>query len=94
MKPMRTLGFRTRQRMDEAAEFRNGERDLVSNRREHGRAQHRQKSMRDACERHVAIPSGPSAHLIVVKANFAFGLLKIHLNLPACSSDTHEIREG
>ncbi|HSB66329.1 MAG TPA: aldehyde dehydrogenase family protein [Anaerolineales bacterium] len=45
-------------------------------------------------EEHMMVPTQPTTHLVMVKADFAFGFFEDGLNWPAHTTDPHEITLG
>jgi hypothetical protein len=45
-------------------------------------------------EEHMMVPTQPTTHLVMGKADFAFGFFEVELNWPAHTTDLHEITLG
>ncbi len=57
-------------------------------------SQANQKMMSKRDEEHMTVPTLPTTHLVMVKAEFAFGFFEDGLNWPVHATDPHELAQG
>ena len=57
-------------------------------------SQANQEMMSNRDEEHMMVPTQPTTHLLMVKADFAFGFFEDGLNWPAHAIDPHELAQG
>lgn len=55
-------------------------------------AHHDESGMGEQSQGHVAVPSPPGSHLILVESNLALGLFKALFNLPATPCHGYQFR--
>ena len=57
-------------------------------------SQANQKMMSKRDEEHMMVPNQPTTHLVMVKAEFAFGFFEDGLNWLVHATDPHELAQG
>jgi hypothetical protein len=57
-------------------------------------SQANQKMMSKRDEEHMMVPTQPTTHLVMVKAEFAFGFFEDGLNWSVHGTDPHELAQG
>jgi hypothetical protein len=56
-------------------------------------SQANQKMMSTRDEEHMMVPNQPTTHLVMVKAEFAFGFFEDGLNWPVHATNPHELAQ-